>query len=142
MDQLVRGGFVLSDDLAIEPAEGHLLIIGKVLCQGGMYVDVRKRLRILPEYEDDLYVQTVDYTYNVVLAGVGNVFRYDSPHFDHNREHHRHEYDVLNGDKQGTVELDYADGNWPTLREVVEEAAEWYFANLTSLQEMGFVSAG
>lgn len=136
MEQLRRGGFVLSDDLDVIAVEGHLTLQGRIYCKGGIQIDVNKRLRLDTEDGHDT-VQTVAYGYNVSLQNLGNIFRYDSPHPTHNREHHVHRYDVLSGDTNGTVEIDYREDGWPTLRQVVDEAAEWYYAHLPELIEAG-----
>ena len=127
---------MLLDDLDVDAVEGHLLLHGRIHCKGGLQIDVNKRLRLGDESGHDT-VQTVAYSYNVSLQNLGNIFRYDSPHPTHNREHHVHRYDVLNGDTEGTVEMDYREDEWPTLREVVDEAAEWYYAHLRDLIEAG-----
>lgn len=62
-------------------------------------------------------------SYNVRIQGVGNVVRYDSGHIDHNTDHHVHHYDVLNGDRTGTVTI-YGEAGWPTLAEVISSARD------------------
>lgn len=127
---------MLSDDLDVVPYEGHLLLHGRIHCKGGIHVEVNKRLRMSRNESVD-FVQTVAYSYNVSLQNLGNIFRYDSPHSTHNREHHVHRYDVLNGDTTGILTMDYRDDNWPTLREVVDEAAHWYYQHIPELIEAG-----
>ncbi len=132
MEQLRRGGFLLQDNLTITALHDQIIMEGSLDCRGDIYIDVRKRLQILTDSGAASLVQTVAYSYNVVLAGVGNIFRYDSPHNDHNRFHHVHRFDVLNGDKRGFVRR--VDPNtWPHLQEVIDEAAEWYYANIDTL---------
>lgn len=134
MGQLRRGGFVSSDDLTFVPLQGSILLQGTVNCQGGLYVRVLKRLKVLDNGGADALVQTVFYSYNVALEGVGNVFRYDSPHEDHRPEHHVHRYDVLDGDHDGRVEMIPDESQRPTLGEVIQEAADWYYEHIQRLQ--------
>lgn len=142
LEQLLRGGFLISaDDLQIEAGDGCILIEGLLHCQGGIIVDVSKRIVFLEDEEDPL-VQTVDYSYCVTLRNVGVICRYDSPHKDHQQDHHVHRYDVLDGDRDGKVEPIYEEDERPLLAEVVEEAAEWFFKNLARLQRDGLVSPG
>ncbi len=122
MQQVLRGGFVLSEDLGFDPLEGFLILSGRIKCEGGIYISVWKRIALLSNAGASSAVQTAAYSYNVAVAGMGNVFRYDSPHPDHNRDHHVHRFDVLNGDKDGKVEFIFNEENIPTLREVIEEA--------------------
>lgn len=130
MEQQLRGGFLLRNNLVFIALHDQILIEGSLDCKGDIYIDVRKRLEIVSGDGSQALVQTTSYSYNVVLAGVGNIFRYDSPHSDHNQFHHVHRYDVLNGDTKGRVEkVDAA--HWPHLQEVIEEAMDWHFANFT-----------
>jgi hypothetical protein len=116
MQQLLQGGFVLSEGLSLSSdGTGGVIISGRVFCRGGIYVDVRKKVARVAGEGGDPVVQTSDYSYNVVLGGRGNIFRYDSPHPDHNREHHVHRYDVLTGDTQGSLDFIYSEDEIPTL---------------------------
>lgn len=47
MEQLRRGGFVLSDDLTFTSLRGSILLEGTIECQGGIRITVLKRLAIL-----------------------------------------------------------------------------------------------
>ena len=122
MEHLRRGGFVVSDDLRFEFLNDWVVLEGTIICQGGIYIDVFKRLAILDGAGANAIVQTVEYSYNAVISGKGNIFRYNSPHPTHNEFHHVHRFDVLNGDKRGTVER----AIWPLLSEVIEEAMRFY----------------
>lgn len=82
----------------------------------------------------DALIQTAFYSNNVALEGVGNLFRYDSPHEDHRPEHHVYRYDVLAGDHDGGVEAIPDESQRPTLGEVVQEAADWYYDHVDELQ--------
>ncbi len=125
-------GLILKDGLTLDPGPRGYLMSGRIDCAEGMAIDVRKVLRILSGEGPTAMVQTVDYAYHVLLADLGNVFRYCSPHDDgdhpgHKPFHHKHVYDVLIGDVVGTVEAT-GDDEWPTLGEVIEEARDWYSA--------------
>lgn len=143
MQHLIDSGFVLVDTTEFLPNRGAILLVGAIHCLGGIYIDVIKTLAILDEDGPDATVQTESYSYNVTLKGVGNIFRYDSPHvapgekdfIQHHNYHHKHVYDVLNGDKHGHTVLIEREDDIPTLGEVIEEAAEWYYNHLESLSK-------
>ncbi|MCC6997457.1 MAG: hypothetical protein IT370_22770 [Deltaproteobacteria bacterium] len=137
-------GFVLEDDLQLEAnGDGRILISGRVICEGGLYIGVSKVLSILSGDGPTSEVQTDAYSYNAVLGGIGNVFRYDSPHLrqedqsgherpDHHQIHHKHTYDVLRGGEQTAIS-EVSEIDWPTLGEVIEELADWYYANFDAV---------
>ncbi len=133
MQQFIREGFVILDGLVLETLDNSILIYGTIVCLGRIYIDVKKELSILSGEGADAMVQTVDYSYNAVLTNVGNILRYDSPHLDHNQEHHVHRYDVLNGDKKGRVEFIYDEEQRPTLGEVIREVEEWFYKHYEEL---------
>ncbi|NTW52991.1 MAG: hypothetical protein HGB22_10460 [Chlorobiaceae bacterium] len=108
-------GFVIYEGLLITPLRKAILITGTIECSGGLKVEVQKRLDILDQEDRNPLVQTVSYSYNVFLTGVGNVFRYDSPHKDHNQQHHVHRYDVLNAGNTVAVTYIGDEENIPTL---------------------------
>ena len=125
MRQLVDGGFVTSDELTIK-ALGHVLVIeGNVFINDDVYVSVWKQLSILAGDGADALVQTSAYSYNAVLRGFGNIFRYNSPHIDHNEEHHVHRFDVL-GDGSQRIDPIYDEEDVPHLADAIMEAARWY----------------
>ncbi len=130
MSRFVDENFVLVDGLAIDPlGNGQIWIHGHIKCAGGVEITVDKYLAIVDE-GPPVSVQTVDYSYNASVSGLGNIFRYDSPHEDHNDFHHRHAYDVFAGDVVGTVTKLT---EWPTLGEVIEELRAWTSANADKL---------
>jgi len=119
LDQFVRDGFVdAGHDLDFTATEGGFLLEGVLRCAGGIEIEVRKLVGIVLEEVDPL-VRTRWYSYNVSVHGLGNIFRYDSPHvFDpqgHHAEHHVHRYDVLTGDREGLLEFIHGEDAHPTL---------------------------
>lgn len=143
MGQVVGGDFVISNNLIVySSAPNEITIEGEILCAGRIQISVNKTLAILDDHPVSPMVQTERYRYNVQLTGVGVIFRYDSPHPTpptgpppppHHLEHHKHTYDVLNGDKRGTVTCIYDREQTPTLREVIDEASEWFYDNIDAL---------
>jgi hypothetical protein len=132
MEQFCDQGFVLGHTLQIEPqGAGVFTIEGRIECVGDLYIVVFKQLEVVDGEGADARVQTTGYRYNAVLAGRGNVFRYCSPHDDHNQDHHVHRYDVLGGNPK-SVTLHGEDG-WPTLGEVIEELRGWLADNAEKL---------
>ena len=125
--------YVLGHNLRIERVASGLLMEGRIECQGGIAIDVDKLLAILLGVGEGAIVQTTAYTYHVQLQGFGPLLRYCGPHIDHNQFHHKHTYDVLAGDIEGTVTQVDADDR-PTLAEVITEACEWYFANAQQVE--------
>ena len=75
-------------------------------------------------------VKTTGYSYSAILSGYGSVFRYGSPHPDHNQFHHVHRYRPLEGDVHGAVSAIDPPDEWPTLGEVMRELSEWYDAHV------------
>lgn len=134
MEQLLRGDFVVEEHLVIEgDGAGGFIMSGRIHCESGIYLDVNKHLVRLSGDGNNAIVQTVEYSYNAAVAGLGNIFRYDSPHHDHNQEHHVHRFDVLNGDMEGIVENEHSEQGRPTLREVLRELEDWFNTNRAAL---------
>lgn len=133
MERQLRNGFVLSDELVFTPIHNGILLEGDVNCLGNIRIEVRKIIKILEGNGADALVQTVAYSYNALLSGVGNILRYDSPHATHNKEHHVHQYDVLNGGEQLPIEWLPDQERRPTLGEVIDELGEWYYTRYDKL---------
>lgn len=123
---------MLSDTISVKRAPHGLIIEGTITCLGGIYIEVDKTVRT---FEDDGETMAVrdEYTYNVVLQGQGNIFRYDGPHPVHHQFHHVHRYDVLDGDREGAIERIEEEDDTPTLGQVVDEAEQWYYDHLSEL---------
>jgi hypothetical protein len=137
MHRLASEGFVLSDGVEVRAVSGgRFVMAGRIDCQGGIYVDVEKYLRVVDGAGAAMRVQTEEYSYNAAIPGLGTILRYDSPHAaEHRPFHHVHRYDVLAWDRHGQVEV-VAEDAWPTLGEVLEELREWYHANLERLNSL------
>jgi hypothetical protein len=138
MRGLERDRSVFSDDLAFESVEGGVLLEGRIHCAGGILIDVTKALAIRGGEGESAIVQTATYTYHAQVEGLGNLFRYCSPHDteaqpDHNPFHHKHTYDLLAGDVVGNLtEVDAEER--PTLAEVIREACAWYYENAEEVE--------
>ena len=134
MQQFVARGFVLSNELAFLPyGQGLFVITGDVRCLGRIILRVAKVLHVVGGDENNPLVQTVAYSYNAFVEGVGNILRYDSPHAEEHRPvHHVHRYDVLNGDVEGTVD-EVPEDLWPTIGEVMAELESFYYENFNKL---------
>ena len=135
MQQFLGKNFVLAEELRFEDlGAGDFLMQGKITCEGGLRIDVSKRLSRVGGTDDAPTVRTVGYSYSAVLENVGSIFRYDSPHPDHNQFHHVHRYNILDGDVHGEVHSITPATDWPTLGEVIQELCDWYFQHIDRLR--------
>lgn len=133
MGQYVARGFVTRDDVQIEDlGNGEIWMHGEIWCDGGVRVTVDKYLMVVNE-GPPVVVQTRDYSYNASLSGRGNIFRYCSPHADHNCFHHRHDFDAFAKDPSETETIARIPGDWPTLGDVIEELFKWTWTNYEHL---------
>lgn len=151
MGQCVDSGFVERHDLAFDPlGSSAIQLAGTIYCQGNLRIDVRKVLEILSGEGGDALVQSVEYSYAAIQGGVGTIFRYCSPHADrsqagdlpHHYCHHLHEYSVPGEAGDGIVtELgDYDFRGYPTLREIIDRLAGWYYERWGELSPRPSVS--
>jgi hypothetical protein len=130
MGQFVDRGFILSDTLEVLPyGARYIVITGSLACLGDIRLDVSKLLEVVDGEGGMARVQTVEYSYNANLPGVGNILRYDSPHPDHNCFHHVHRFDVFDGDREGRAEA----CEWPHLGDVIGELEAWFYDNYERL---------
>ena len=126
-------GFVLDDGLSFNPlGRGYILLSGSVRCAGNIELEVRKVLAVRNGSGFAATVESVEYSYNAKVVGVGNIVRYDSPH-KHRPEHHVHRFDVLGKRKEERIET-IPGRDWPTLGEVIQELDDWYRENFQALQ--------
>lgn len=134
MQQFVSRGFVLSNELSFSPyGQGLFVMTGDVRCLGRITLRVAKVVAVVGGEPRNPLVQTVAYSYNAFVEGVGNIVRYDSPHsVEHRPTHHVHRYDVLRGDVEGSLD-DVADDAWPTIGDVLTELEEFYYDNFDRL---------
>lgn len=135
-----RDGFVLSHNLEFINAPLGVLITGRIRCRGDLLVDVDKVVRVHSGDGRAALVQTDSYTYHVLVDGLGNLFRYCSPHNDaahpdHRPYHHKHIFDPLKKEAASRVEEIEAD-RWPTLSGVIHEACDWYSAHSSEVEAL------
>jgi hypothetical protein len=130
IQQFLRGGFVLSEDLRFEEVagRGYLVLRGEVRCSGGIVLEVEKRIKILDGDGPYAMVQTVQYRYHAYSSGRGNLFRYCGPH-DDRPYHHVHRYDVFNTWSEASIEEITDEDEIPTLGEVLGELREMYYSS-------------
>lgn len=127
------GGFVLQDGVVFAAfGDNYIIGSGVIECQGPIIIEVEKLIEIVDD--DGPMVQTVQYNYNALLRGVGNILRYDSPHPTHNQYHHVHRYRVLDGDTEGRIERTDDEDKRPTLGDVIAELREWYDAEYDAIR--------
>lgn len=130
MQRFLRAGFVRSENLSFNDlGDGFIVLEGVIECAGNIYIEVYKRIEILDGDGANALVQTIDYSYNTSVAGIGNILRYDSPHPDHNKEHHVHRFDIASKEEIG-VDFIPNEEDRPTLGEIVSEIETWYYDNV------------
>lgn len=138
MQRFLRAGFVRSENLSFSDlGDGFIEMDGVIECSSNIYIEVYKRLQILEGDGARAIVQAVDYSYNASIRGVGNIFRYDSPHPDHNREHHVHRFDVFARQELKPPRFLPEEEQRPTLGEVIAEVETWYYENIDELLAQG-----
>jgi hypothetical protein len=118
--------FIVSDELQVDQSGSRAFWGGVIYCRGGIEIHV-SRLQEVDRRSSPVMVRTVRYSYHVLRrdgSRVTQLFRYDNvgEHGIPNR-HHRHQFDA-NG-----VESSVQASNWPTLGEVIEEAAKLWEAS-------------
>jgi len=134
MQQFLRAGFVRSENLSFNDlGDGFIELDGVIECAGNIYIAVYKRIEVLDGDGAAALVQTVDYSYNATVGGIGNILRYDSPHPDHNREHHVHRFDVFEGQELKPPTFLSNEDERPTLGEAIAEVERWYYDNVDRL---------
>jgi len=135
VEQAARSRFYVSHDLRYRTEPEVIVLAGTIECEGGIRIEVMERLRVLREStwlrrKNNPLVELTAYENNAVLLNSGTIFRYNSPHEDHNQFHHVHRIDVLGTGEKTVVPIHEADV--PTLRQLVNEAEEWYWAHTAS----------
>ena len=104
-------------------------IAGRLTCRNGLFVDVKKTLRINVLGQ----IRTVEYSYHAGVIGQRNrpIFRYDNAHpysiEGHADAHHRHRFDHVTWEEIEPPEWVGRD-RWPHLDEVVRELMSWWEA--------------
>ncbi len=130
-------GFVREDvvDYEMDPGTGLVHLRGRILCLGGIIIDVAKAMLPIGDSVDP-EVQTIHYSYAARVQGHGCFLRYDnSPHHGHQDPHHRHVGDWRDLAGAGEQIQWVGRANWPTLGDVVSEARDWYWAHYDELPE-------
>lgn len=135
IEQAARSRFYISHDMRYRTEPDAIVLAGTIFCEGGIRIEVTERLRVLREStwlrrKKNPLVELVSYENNAVLLNRGTMFRYNSPHEDHNQFHHVHRVDVLGTGEKTITPLREADV--PSLRELVNEAEGWYWKRLGS----------
>lgn len=125
LDRL-RAYFVEEDSLAIAWLDERTLKIeGRIRCQHGIFLDVRKVL----EADDQGRVRTIRYRYHAGFEGPRDrpIFRYDNahPHQGHADPHHKHCVDYATWTEIAPPQWIGYD-RWPTLAQVLDELDEWW----------------
>jgi len=130
MEKLKASGVVVFDGLElIQLDDGRLKIEGVVQCRGNLILSVYKALR-LERTNTIPTVQTVRYSYNLSVAGQGNIFRYDDAHTHpgHSSKHHVHRFDPPGIEN---INSPFETGeDWPTLTEVLQEVDQYFWEKI------------
>jgi hypothetical protein len=130
IEQLRSQGFVLAPELTYSPVEHGLLVTGYIRCEGGLYLQVKQLIQLVGRVGATGLFVVEAYSYKGVLTGSGTIFRYDSPHPDHNTEHHVHEYTMIGEDTGGQPpRFLYSEAEIPTLGDALRRLYHWYLDN-------------
>ena len=123
--------FVVADRTRFITIPGSPYLIrcfGLIVCQGGVEIDVDKRLAVR-SVNNRTQVRAFKYRYHARIADPKfgrsgrNVIRYDSGHAHTPDVYHRHEYDPETGhDRLTTLSRE----EFPVLSEMVDELAEMF----------------
>lgn len=119
------------DERWAEPTEYR--IHGRVLCRGGLFVDVDKHLQTnhMVRPARAAKVRTFRYSYHAGLVGASDrcVFRYDNAHpyllEGHEDAHHKHRFDHTTWREIESPEWIGAH-RWPHLDQVISELLTWW----------------
>jgi hypothetical protein len=104
IEQLRKLGFVRAPELSLERfADGSAAYLGMIHCEGGLYLQVHQLIEQDSRLGGHVLFCVEAYSYSAVAVGVGTIFRYDSPHDDHNTEHHVHEFGEVGNRETATV---------------------------------------
>lgn len=127
IEQLRSQGFVLAPELTYSPVARGVLVEGFIQCEGGLYLQVKQLIQLVGKTGTAGLFIVEAYSYTGALAGAGTIFRYDSPHPDHNTEHHVHEYAVVGGATRGQPpRFLYTENEIPTLGDALRRLYQWH----------------
>jgi hypothetical protein len=123
-----------------QDGDDYFIIKGPVTCIGDIRVEIYERLKLARggwwfQSTSKRRATVVEYSYSVVLNGVGNIFRYDSPHPDHRPYHHRHNFSPPGVKRDPPTEIPSEEV--PRIGQVLREAEQWYWANRQEGDEDG-----
>ena len=127
IEQLRSQGFVLAPELTYSPVARGVLVEGYIRCEGGLYLQVKQLIQLVSKAGTAGLFIVEAYSYTGALAGAGTIFRYDSPHPDHNTEHHVHEYAVPGDATSGQPpRFLYTEEAIPTLGDALRRLYWWH----------------
>lgn len=132
--QLEEARFVERNLLKFSQTEHEVFIYGDIVCSGPIVLRVNKKLSILGRDAGIPVVKSKTYEYNVSLAKMHNLFRYDNTHrgkryAGHPDDFHRHEFDIRTGEPRPGSPRWIGYDDWPTLDKVIVEACHLYLNN-------------
>jgi hypothetical protein len=117
--------FIVENKLRIDNDRKIVLIEGRLLCEHGLCLDVRKTL----DLREDMRVRTRVYSYQGRVQGRARriIFRYDNVHVHptHKDAHHCHRFDVSTWEEIKPPVWIGAD-KWPHLSDAIEDLVEWW----------------
>ena len=120
-----EGYFLIDNGLKLEISTATLVIKGRLLFTGGLFIDVEKTLEI----NEWSQVRTTRYSYHAGIAGRSDrpIFRYDNahPHPGHEDEHHKHIFNPVTW-REIKPPVCVTRSGWPTLGQVIQELFDWW----------------
>ena len=127
LDDLLESGEVVDSRLSYVDEMDKYLIVGRLVCRHGLFLDVEKKLRV----NDRGLARTRWSSYHAGVSGQRNrpIFRYDNALVyaleGHPDAHHRHRFDHVTWQEIEPPEWVGHD-RWPHLDEVVRELMAWW----------------
>ncbi len=133
IEQAARSRFYVSHDLRYRTEPDAIVLTGTIVCDGGIRIEVTERLRVLREIDLAAQEEQPPRGSRVLREQRGTPQPRDhlpvqQPARGPQPLHHVHRVDVLGTGEKTLSSLREADV--PSIRRLVNEAEEWYWAHL------------
>jgi hypothetical protein len=132
----LEGYFVVHDELSFTTEDRRTIALrGRVVCQHRIVLNVDKLLAL----DERRYVSAFRYKYHAMIGDPPRaIFRYDNVHTYQREGHpdpfHKHVFDPTTGRELPDSPRWIGIRDWPTLRQVLDELHQWWWADGQHLQ--------